>query len=91
MTQSLIMIASGFGLLAIMVTGAYFCHISGPGHMAETARLFIPVWFVVAAINMGINIVSGGEPFVLEAIAMLPIFAIPVLPAWWLARRLEHL
>jgi hypothetical protein len=87
--QTLIMIGSGFGLLAVMVMGAYFCHISGPGHMAETARLFIPVWFVVAAINMGIGVVSGGAPVLVEALGLIVIFALPALPAWWLARRLE--
>lgn len=87
--QTLIMIGSGFGLLAIMVIGAYFCHIGGPGHMAETARLFIPVWFVVAAINMGIGVFSAGAHWLPEAMSLAVTFALPALPAWWLARRLD--
>lgn len=87
--QALIMIGSGIGLLAIMVVGARFCRIGNDGHMAETARLFVPIWLVIAGINMGIGVFSGAAPLLSEAVVLMVVFGVPAALAVWVARRLD--
>ena len=60
------------------------------GRGAETlalgAKIFIPLWFVAAAVNMWIGVAKAGYGFVEELPIFLAIFGIPAAAAgflWW--------
>jgi len=54
------------------------------------ARIFIPIWFVMAVANMWVGVVSAGYPLREEAPVFLLVFGVPALAAglivWWLTR-----
>lgn len=81
----LMITTAGLILLAVFV---------GIGHMrgdatgrGRAARAFIPVWFVLALINVTIGVLSAGYTVLQEAPVFVVTFGIPAALAWWLARR----
>ena len=81
----LMITTAGLVLLAVLV---------GIGHLrgdaagrANAARAFIPVWFVLALINVTIGVVSAGYTVLQEAPVFVVTFGVPAALAWWLARR----
>ena len=83
--RTAIIIAAGFVFLGICIFAGRLL-----GRGAETialgAKIFIPLWFVAAAVNLWMGVAKAGYSFMEE----LPIFAlIFVLPAaaaayvWW--------
>jgi hypothetical protein len=73
--RTAIIIAAGFVILAIFV---YVGRRSGRARGA--AALFIPVWFVVAAVNLWLG-VQAGYTFVQELPIFLLIFGVPAIAA----------
>ena len=63
-------------------------HLRGdaPGR-ARAARAFIPVWFVLALINVTIGVVRAGYTVSQEAPVFVVTFGVPAALAWWLSRR----
>jgi hypothetical protein len=58
--------------------------------VAAAAKLFIPVWLAVAAVNMWVGVTKAGYTVAEELPILLVVFAVPTalaaLVAWQLAR-----
>jgi len=62
--------------------------LGGPSDLAlgTAARFFIPVWLVVAAVNLYIGVTRAGYSIGDEAPVFLVVFAVPAAAAlflWW--------
>lgn len=89
--HTLMVLVGGFVLL-------FFCQLvaravagAGVGPMAKAELAFIPLWFVITAINMWAGINYGGYTFMQELPLFLLAFGVPAAAAvltWW---RLMHL
>lgn len=89
--HTLMVLVGGFVLL-------FFCQLvaravagAGVNPLAKAELLFIPLWFVITAINMWVGINHGGYTFMQELSLFLLAFGIPAAAAvltWW---RLTHL
>ena len=89
--HTLMVLVGGFVLL-------FFCQLvarvfagAGINPLAKAELLFIPLWFVITAINMWVGINHAGYTFMQELPIFLLVFGIPVVAAvltWW---RLTHL
>ena len=78
----LMVTVAGLVLLAIM-------HF-GPGLIGQSfdgAKIFISVWLVLSIANGLYGHFRAGIPLINEIGALIPIFGIPALAAWYLARR----
>ena len=89
--HTLMVLVAGFVLL-------FFCQLvarafAGKGiqPMAKAELLFIPLWFIVCAINMWIGVTKAGYSIAQELPIFLVVFGIPAIAAgltWW---RITHL
>ncbi len=89
--HTLMVLVGGFVLL-------FFCQLlarvfagAGVKPMAKAELLFIPLWFVITAVNMWFGINRAGYTFIQELPVFLLAFSIPAAAAfltWW---RLTHL
>lgn len=78
----LLAVIAGLVLLAIMHFGPGLI-----GQSFEGAKIFIWVWLVLSILN-GLNgYFRAGIPLINEIGALIPIFGIPALAAWYLMRR----
>ncbi|HSU76387.1 MAG TPA: hypothetical protein VLI89_04920 [Burkholderiales bacterium] len=83
--RSVIIVATG------LVIGALFLFAGrilgrGPETLALGAKLFIPLWFIAAAVNMWAGVAKAGYSFMEELPIFLVIFAVPAAAAgflWW--------
>ena len=79
----LIVVIGGPLLLVACYYGATFL-----GRRASSgAAIFIWLWLGLALVHGAIGVLSAGIPIVNEIAAFIPIFGIPALAAWYLARR----
>jgi hypothetical protein len=79
--RSAIIIAAGLILAALFLFGGRFL-----GQTTLGAKIFIPLWFIAAAINMWIGVAKAGYSFMEELPIFLAIFAVPAAAAgfvWW--------
>ena len=76
---------AGLALLALFVGVGHMR--SGPAGRAKAARLFVPVWFVLALVNVTIGVVSAGYTVLQEAPVFVVTFGVPAALAWWISRR----
>lgn len=60
-----------------------------PAGMALAAKAFIPVWLVVAAINMWVGVAHAGYSFREELPILVLVFAVPAIIACVVAWRLS--
>ena len=85
--HTLIVIAVGFGLFGLCaLLGRLLGGLSGA---ATAALIFLPLWFVGAAVNMYIGVKRAGYSVADEAPVLVVVFAIPAaaaLVAWWKLR-----
>ena len=79
----LMVVIGGLLLLAASYFGAAFLGRRAPAG----AAIFIWVWLGLALVNAAIGVLYAGIPIVNEIAAFIPIFGIPALAAWYLARR----
>lgn len=89
--HTLMVLVGGFVLL-------FFCQLvaravagAGVNPMAKAELAFVPLWFVITAINMWVGINQEGYTFMQELPIFLLVFGVPVVAAvltWW---RLTHL
>jgi hypothetical protein len=79
--HTLKVIAGGLILLAVCVL---------IGRTAGAAKLFIPLWLLLAGINLWIGVTRAGYTVAEEAPIFLVVFAVPAAAAlllvWWLSR-----
>jgi hypothetical protein len=82
-----IVIAVGLGVLAACsLIGRFF---GGPDAVATAALVFLPLWFVGAAINMYVGVRKAGYSVADEAPVFAVVFAVPAVAAlviWWRSR-----
>ena len=84
--RTALIIVAGIVLLGVMVLVArYIVDVS----TARAALVFLPVWLVVAGLNMWVGVAKAGYSVSEEAPIAALIFAIPALCAlalWWTQR-----
>jgi hypothetical protein len=84
-------IAGGFLLLALcLLTGRWTGSPTPAVSLAKAAKLFVPLWFVLAAINMWIGVSKAGYSVAEETPTFAVVFAVPVAAAllvWWSVAR----
>jgi hypothetical protein len=80
-------IAGGFALLtACLAIGRW---IGGPtpgAGIATAAKVFLPLWFIAAGVNMWVGVSKAGYSVSEEAPVFAVVFAIPAAVAllvWW--------
>jgi hypothetical protein len=86
--HTIMVVSGGIVLLAL------FCLIgrlrNGLPGMARAARLFLPVWFVAAIINLSVGVLSAGYTVVDELPILLVIFGVPAILATLIAWRARN-
>ena len=74
----------GLVLLALFL-GVGHLRSAGAGR-SQAASAFIPVWFVLASVNVTIGVVYAGYSLLQEAPVFAVTFAIPAAAAWFAKR-----
>ena len=89
--HTLMVLTAGFVVLffCLLVARA----LGGPGlaPMVKAVQAFIPLWFIVAAVNMWVGVEQAGYTVMEELPIFLLNFTVPAVAAallWW---RLTHL
>ena len=80
--RTAIIIAAGLVLAALFVFGGRFIGQTA----ALGAKIFIPLWFIAAAVNLWLGVARAGYSFTEELPIFLVIFAVPAAAAgfvWW--------
>lgn len=84
-----LVIGAGIALLGIFVLFGWLWGASTAG-MALAAKLFVPSWLLVAAVNMWVGVAHAGYSVREEAPILLLVFAVPAIAAvvavWQLSR-----
>jgi len=82
-------ITAGLLQLGVFILFGWLWGASTAG-MATAAKLFVPVWLAVAAINMWVGVSHAGYTVRQEAPILLLVFAVPAViagvVAWQLSR-----
>lgn len=84
--------------LAFIIVGLLFwgvlwtiCRVRGKSAPASlAARIFLPLWLLVAVVNLWIGVAHAGYTVAEELPILLVLFGAPALPAvaaWWWERR----
>jgi hypothetical protein len=84
--RSLIIIVGGFILLAICLFAGRLFGRPANESMVIGAQVFIPLWFIAAAVNLWIGVAQAGYTFMEELPIFLAIFGLPAIVAafiWW--------
>lgn len=84
--RSAIIIAGGFVLLAISLFAGRLAGRTGAESMLLGAKVFIPLWFIAAAVNLWIGVARAGYSFMEELPIFVAIFGLPAAAAayvWW--------
>lgn len=84
-----LVIAGGLVQLGVCVLFGWLWGASSAA-MALAARCFIPLWCVVAAVNMWVGVSHAGYTVQQEAPILLLNIAVPVAMALLMAWRLSH-
>jgi hypothetical protein len=83
--RTAIIIVGGVVLLGLFALVGWWLG-GGPQSAMKAAKLFIPVWLVVALINMWLGVSRAGYSVADELPIFLVIFATPAIAAgfiWW--------
>jgi hypothetical protein len=83
--RTIIIILSGFLLLAVCIGAARWLG-GGAVTMGTAVKVFIPVWLVLAGINMWFGVARAGYSVTEELPIFLLIFSLPAVAAlfiWW--------
>jgi hypothetical protein len=84
--RTAIIIAAGFVLLAICLFAGRLLGRSGAETMVLGAKIFIPLWLIIAGVNLWIGVAKAGYTVVEELPIFALIFALPAAAAafaWW--------
>ncbi len=83
--RTAIIIVGGFVLLGLFALAGWWLG-GGPQSATTAVKIFIPIWLVVALINMWLGVSRAGYSVAEELPILLVIFAIPAAAAgfvWW--------
>jgi hypothetical protein len=84
--RTLVIIVGGFVLLGVCLLAARFMGGADDAAMVTAAKVFIPIWLVVAGVNMYMGVSGAGYSVAEELPIFLAIFALPAAAAsvvWW--------
>lgn len=79
----------GLGLLVLGVGAVTGRALGGTAGLRQAPLLFLPVWFISAAINLYVGMEHAGYSFADEAPIFLLVFAVPAAAAFGLAWKLR--
>lgn len=82
-------IVIGVGLVVLAACLVVGRAVGGPEALPTAALVFLPLWFVGAAVNMAIGVKGAGYSIAEEAPVFLVVFAVPALLALFLRWRLH--
>lgn len=85
--RTAVIIAGGLVLLGLFVLVARWLGSPGNVPMVNAAKVFIPVWLILALLNMWIGVARAGYSVREEFPIFLVIFAIPAVAAAFLWRK----
>ncbi|MEW5682054.1 MAG: hypothetical protein AB1780_06715 [Pseudomonadota bacterium] len=80
--HTLMMLGAGLVLLTLCLLLGYWRNTVG-----LAALWFIPIWFIVAAVNMWVGVTQAGYSFLQE----VPFFLVLVIPLTLLALLAKHM
>lgn len=84
--HTLIVIGVGACLLGVcLLVGRVVGH--GPSALARAALLFVPLWFIGAAINLWIGVTRAGYSVADEAPIFMIVFGVPTALALLVRRK----
>ena len=84
--RTLVIILGGLVLLGLAVVAARLIGGTASGPMVTAAKVFLPIWFVIALVNLWIGVAQAGYSVAEELPIFLVIFAVPAAIAgfvWW--------
>ena len=85
----LMVIGGGVVLLGLFILFGWLWGASAAG-MAMGAKAFVPVWLLIAAVNMWVGVTQAGYRVREESPILLLVFAVPAIAAgialWQLSR-----
>lgn len=85
----LMVIGGGVVLLGLFILFGWLWGASAAG-MAMGAKAFVPVWLLIAAVNMWVGVTQAGYSVREESPILLLVFAVPAIAAgialWQLSR-----
>ena len=84
--RTMIIILGGLVLLGLALLVARWIGGIGTGPVITAAKVFLPIWLVVALVNMWIGVAQAGYSVTEELPIFLVIFAVPAVVAvfvWW--------
>ena len=82
--RTLIIIAGGFVLLALLALGGRL--LGGNAGMVTAVKMFLPLWALAAGVNMYIGVAQAGYTVMEELPIFLLLFGLPAAAAgfvWW--------
>ena len=82
--RTMIIILGGFLLFAVCIGTARL--LGGAATMGIAVKVFIPIWLVLAGINMWVGVAQAGYSVTEELPIFLLIFSLPAATAlfiWW--------
>ena len=79
--RTVIIILGGFVLLAVCIGVARLIGSNVAAATGSAVKVFIAIWFIVAAVNMWIGIAQAGYSFTEELPVFLLIFLLPAAAA----------
>lgn len=86
--RTLIIIVIGFVLLGLFLGIARRLSGNAGRALPVSFAAFAVAWAIVAGVNMWIGITEAGYSFMEELPIFLVIFLAPVVPGWFIQRRL---
>ena len=84
--RTMVIILGGLLLLGLALLAARWIGGTAAGAMVTAAKVFLPIWFVIALVNMWIGVAQAGYSVAEELPIFLVIFAVPAVIAgfvWW--------
>lgn len=84
--RTMVIILGGFLLLGLALLAGRWIGDTGTGPMVTAAKVFLPIWLVVALLNMWMGVARAGYSVTEELPIFLLIFAVPAAVAvfiWW--------
>ncbi|MGN7920245.1 MULTISPECIES: hypothetical protein [Lysobacter] len=88
--HTVMVILGGLVLLALCLLAARLLGGPGPGPLLTALKLFLPLWFIGAAINLWIGVARAGYSVAEELPIFLAVFGGPAAVAlllWWRLSR----
>lgn len=88
--HTLMVLGGGFVLLAACLFVARLIGKGRPAALAAGAKVFIPLWFTTAAVNMAVGVLQAGYTVAEEAPMFVLVFGVPAAAAAWLWRHFSR-